>query len=166
MTANFRYLVASDLLRLGRAAGCRITQRHSAAVEELEETLGHPLFGHHLPGDIDADRRSVVAHARRILRKPTRSRRLVRHRHGTLTSVLRLGIILTLSSISAASARRTAPALPSFGLVLWDLTDNLIDALEACMDGRSAQRLPAQTGKSTGPCRCSGAVLFRLSARA
>ena len=41
--------------------------------------------------------KAVVAHARRILEEADQISELVRHRHGTLTSILRLGIIPTLS---------------------------------------------------------------------
>src|SRR3984957_4541480 len=99
--AELRYLVAvADLRHFGRAAErCRITQPTlSSQLRKLEETLGVPLVERtprFVP--LPPSGETVVTHARRILEKADQIAELVRPRHGTLTSVLRLGIIPTLS---------------------------------------------------------------------
>ena len=99
--AELRYLVAvADLRHFGRAAErCRITQPTlSSQLRKLEETLGVPLVERTTRSvTLTPIGASVVAHARRILEEADQISELVRHRHGTLTSVLRLGIIPTLS---------------------------------------------------------------------
>ena len=100
---------------------------------------------------------SVVAHARRILEEADQISELVRHRHGTLTSVLRLGIIPTLSPyILPLLLDRLHQRFPELRLVLReDLTDNLIDALDGLHARRPADR-PARAGRrAIGRCRCS-----------
>ncbi len=135
--AELRYLVAvADLSHFGRAAErCGITQPTlSSQLRKLEESLGVPLverttrFVSLTP--IGAD---VVAHARRLLEEADQISELVRHRHGTLTSVLRLGIIPTLSPyILPLLLDQLHQRFPEIRLVLReDLTDNLIAALEA-----------------------------------
>ena len=91
---------------------------------------------------------SVVAHARRILEEADQISELVRHRHGTLTSVLRLGIIPTLSPyILPLLLDELHQRFPELRLVLReDLTDNLIDALEAYTLDVLLIALPEQDG--------------------
>jgi LysR family hydrogen peroxide-inducible transcriptional activator len=135
--AELRYLVAvADLGHFGRAAErCRVTQPTlSSQLRKLEESLGAPLverttrFVSLTPLGTD-----VVAHARRLLEEADQISELVRHRHGTLTSVLRLGIIPTLSPyILPLLLDPLHQRFPGLRLVLReDLTDNLIAALEA-----------------------------------
>src|SRR6478752_6706246 len=134
--AELRYLVAvADLRHFGRAAErCRVTQPTlSSQLRKLEDTLGVSL--------VERTTRSVtltpvgvrvVAHARRILEEADQISELVRHSHGTLTSVLRLGIIPTLSPyILPLLLDRLHQRFPELRLVLReDLTDNLVAALE------------------------------------
>lgn len=135
--AELRYLVAvADLSHFGRAAErCRITQPTlSAQLKKLEDNLGIPLverttrFVTLTP--IGAE---VVMHARRILEEADQIAELVRHRHGALTSVLRVGIIPTLSPyILPLLLERLHGQFPGLRLVLReDLTANLTAALEA-----------------------------------
>jgi LysR family transcriptional regulator, hydrogen peroxide-inducible genes activator len=151
--AELRYLVAvADLGHFGRAAErCRVTQPTlSSQLRKLEESLGVPLverttrFVSLTPVGHD-----VVAHARRLLEEADQIAELVRHRHGTLTSVLRLGIIPTLSPyilplLLGPMHRRFA----ELRLVLReDLTDNLIAALEAYTLDVLLIALPDQAGE-------------------
>jgi LysR family transcriptional regulator, hydrogen peroxide-inducible genes activator len=135
--AELRYLVAvADLRHFGRAADrCRVTQPTlSSQLRKLEETLGVPLVERTTRFvTLTPVGESVVAHARRILEEADQISELVRHRHGALTSVLRLGIIPTLSPyILPLLLRRLHEAFPGLRLVLReDLTDNLLQALEA-----------------------------------
>ena len=144
--AELRYLVAvADLRHFGRAAErCRITQPTlSSQLRKLEETLGVPLVERTTRSvTLTPIGESVVAHARRILEEADQISELVRHRHGTLTSVLRLGIIPTLSPyILPLLLDRLHQRFPDLRLVLReDLTDNLIDALEAYHARRPADR--------------------------
>jgi LysR family transcriptional regulator, hydrogen peroxide-inducible genes activator len=151
--AELRYLVAvADLSHFGRAAErCGITQPTlSSQLRKLEESLGVPLverttrFVSLTP--IGAD---VVAHARRLLEEADQITELVRHRHGTLTSVLRLGIIPTLSPyILPLLLDRLHQRFPEIRLVLReDLTDNLIAALEAYTLDVLLIALPEQAGE-------------------
>jgi LysR family transcriptional regulator, hydrogen peroxide-inducible genes activator len=151
--AELRYLVAvADLSHFGRAAErCGITQPTlSSQLRKLEESLGVPLverttrFVSLTP--IGAD---VVAHARRLLEEADQIAELVRHRHGTLTSVLRLGIIPTLSPyILPLLLDRLHQRFPEIRLVLReDLTDNLIAALEAYTLDVLLIALPEQAGE-------------------
>jgi LysR family hydrogen peroxide-inducible transcriptional activator len=91
----------------------------------------------------------VVEHARRILEEADQISALVRHRHGTLTSVLRLGIIPTLSPyILPLLLDRLHQRFPEIRLVLReDLTDNLIAALEAYTLDVLLIALPEQAGE-------------------
>src|ERR1700751_69097 len=99
--AELRYLVAvADLSHFGRAAErCRVTQPTlSSQLRKLEENLRVPLVERTTRFvTLTPIGKAVVAHARRILEEADQIAELVRHRHGTLTSVLRLGIIPTLS---------------------------------------------------------------------
>jgi LysR family hydrogen peroxide-inducible transcriptional activator len=135
--AELRYLVAvADLGHFGRAAErCCVTQPTlSSQLRKLEESLGEPLverttrFVSLTP--LGAE---VVAHARRLLEEADQITELVRHRHGTLTSVLRLGVIPTLSPyILPLLLAPLHGRFPELRLVLReDLTDNLVAALEA-----------------------------------
>lgn len=135
--SELRYLVAiADLCHFGRAAErCRVTQSTlSSQLRKLEESLEVSLverttrFATLTP--IGAD---VVAHARRILEEADQISELVRHRHGTLTSVLRLGIIPTLSPyILPHLLGRLHKSFPELRLVLReDLTGNLMAALDS-----------------------------------
>jgi LysR family transcriptional regulator, hydrogen peroxide-inducible genes activator len=135
--AELRYLVAvADLRHFGRAAErCGITQPTlSSQLRKLEETLGVPL--------VERSTRvvmltpmgeSVVAHARRMMEEAEQISELVRNGIGALTSVLRLGIIPTLSPyILPLLLKRLHDVFPRLRLVLReDLTDNLLDALDA-----------------------------------
>ena len=102
--AELRYLVAvADLSHFGRAAErCRVTQPTlSSQLRKLEENLGVPLVERTTRFvTLTPIGKAVVAHARRILEEADQISELVRHRHGTLTSILRLGIIPTLVPIS------------------------------------------------------------------
>jgi len=135
--AELRYLVAvADLRHFGRAAErCRVTQPTlSSQLRKLEETLGVPLVERTTRFvTLTPIGTNVVAHARRILEEADQISELVRHRHGTLTSVLRLGIIPTLSPyILPLLLSRLHGSFPELRLVLReDLTDNLIAALDA-----------------------------------
>jgi len=135
--AELRYLVAvADLRHFGRAAErCRITQPTlSSQLRKLEENLGVPLVERTTRFvTLTPVGEGVVAHARRILEEADQISALVRHRHGTLTSVLRLGIIPTLSPyILPLIFKRLHETFPDLRLVLReDLTDNLLDALES-----------------------------------
>ena len=150
--AELRYLVAvADLRHFGRAAErCRITQPTlSSQLRKLEETLGVPLVERTTRSvTLTPIGASVVAHARRILEEADQISELVRHRHGTLTSVLRLGIIPTLSPyILPLLLDRLHQRFPELRLVLReDLTDNLIDALEAYTLDVLLIALPEQAG--------------------
>src|SRR6201995_5030329 len=135
--AELRYLVAvADLSHFGRAAErCRVTQPTlSSQLRKLEEGLGVPLVERTTRFvTLTPVGTAVVAHARRILEEADQIAELVRHRHGTLMSVLRLGIIPTLSPyILPLLLDRLHERFPELRLVLReDLTDNLIEALEA-----------------------------------
>ena len=135
--AELRYLVAvADLRHFGRAADrCRVTQPTlSSQLRKLEESLGVPLVERTTRFvTLTAVGESVVEHARRILEEADQISALVRHSHGTLTSVLRLGIIPTLSPyILPLVLKRLHGDFPDLRLVLReDLTDNLLDALES-----------------------------------
>ena len=135
--AELRYLVAvADLSHFGRAAErCRVTQPTlSSQLMKLEETLGVPLVERTTRFvTLTPVGASVVAHARRILEEADQISELVRLRHGTLTSVLRLGIIPTLSPyILPLLLDPLHQSFPELRLVLReDLTDNLMAALDA-----------------------------------
>jgi LysR family hydrogen peroxide-inducible transcriptional activator len=134
---ELRYLVAvADLSHFGRAAErCRVTQPTlSSQLSKLEETLGVPLVERSTRFvTLTPIGMSVVAHARRILEEADQIAELVRHRHGTLTSVLRLGIIPTLSPyILPQFLDKLHQRFPGLRLVLReDLTDNLMAALDS-----------------------------------
>ena len=135
--AELRYLVAvADLRHFGRAAErCNVTQPTlSSQLRKLEDMLGVPL--------VERTTRSVtltpvgeriVTHARRILEEADSIAEIARHRHGTLTSILRLGIIPTLSPyILPLLLKKLHGSFPDLKLVLReDLTDNLLTALDA-----------------------------------
>lgn len=134
---ELRYLVAiADLRHFGKAAErCNVTQPTlSSQLRKLEDVLGVPL--------VERTTRSValtpvgeriVAHARRILEESDTISEIARHRHGTLTSVLRLGIIPTLSPyILPLLLKKLHVNFPDLRLVLReDLTHNLLTALDA-----------------------------------
>jgi LysR family hydrogen peroxide-inducible transcriptional activator len=134
--AELRYLVAvADLRHFGRAADrCHITQPTlSSQLRKLEDTLGVPLVERTTRFvTLTPIGESVVAHARRILEEADQISELVRHRHGALTSSLRLGIIPTLSPyILPLLLKQLHRDFPELRLVLReDLTDNLLDALD------------------------------------
>src|SRR5579863_4126064 len=135
--AELRYLVAvADLCHFGRAAErCRITQPTlSSQLRKLEESLGVALverttrFVTLTPIGV-----TVVEHARRILAEADQIEEIVRHRNGTLMSVLRLGIIPTLSPyILPLIFCGLHARFPGLRMVLReDLTVNLMAALDA-----------------------------------
>ncbi len=134
--AELRYLVAvADLSHFGRAAErCRVTQPTlSSQLRKLEENLGVPLVERTTRFvTLTPIGKAVVAHARRILEEADQISELVRHRHGTLTSILRLGIIPTLSPyILPLILERLHQDFPALRLVLReDLTANLMAALD------------------------------------
>jgi LysR family hydrogen peroxide-inducible transcriptional activator len=150
--AELRYLVAvADLRHFGRAAErCRVTQPTlSSQLRKLEETLGVPLVERTTRFvTLTPVGESVVAHARRILEEADQISAVCRHRHGTLTSALRLGIIPTLSPyILPLLLRRLHETFPHLRLVLReDLTDNLLDALESFALDVLLIALPEQGG--------------------
>jgi LysR family transcriptional regulator, hydrogen peroxide-inducible genes activator len=135
--AELRYLVAvADLSHFGRAAErCRVTQPTlSSQLRKLEDNLGVPLVERTTRFvTLTPIGKAVVAHARRILEEAGQISELVRHRHGTLTSALRLGIIPTLSPyILPLILERLHQNFPGLRLVLReDLTANLMASLDA-----------------------------------
>ena len=150
--AELRYLVAvAELRHFGHAAErCHITQPTlSSQLRKLEESLGVQL--------VERTTRSVtltpigeriVTHARRILEESDQIAELARHRQGALTSVLRLGIIPTLSPyILPLFLNRLHQSFPLLRLVLReDLTDNLLSALETHALDVLLIALPDQAG--------------------
>jgi LysR family hydrogen peroxide-inducible transcriptional activator len=134
---ELRYLVAvADLRHFGRAADrCNVTQPTlSSQLRKLEEGLGVPL--------VERTTRSVtltpvgeqiVTHARHMLEAADTISEIARHRHGTLMSTLRLGIIPTLSPyILPLLLNKLHARFPDLRLVLReDLTDNLMMALDS-----------------------------------
>lgn len=149
---ELRYLVAvADLRHFGHAAErCRVTQPTlSSQLRKLEETLGVPLVERTTRSvTLTPLGASVVAHARRILEEADLIAELVRHRHGTLTSALRLGIIPTLSPyILPLLLAPLHESFPDLRLVLReDLTDNLMAALDAYTLDVLMIALPEQMG--------------------
>jgi LysR family transcriptional regulator, hydrogen peroxide-inducible genes activator len=135
--SELRYLVAiADLRHFGRAAErCRVTQSTlSSQLRKLEESLEVSLVERTTRfATLTPIGAAVVAHARRILEEADQISELVRHRHGTLTSVLRLGIIPTLSPyILPHLLGRLHKSFPELRLVLReDLTANLMAALDS-----------------------------------
>jgi LysR family hydrogen peroxide-inducible transcriptional activator len=90
----------------------------------------------------------ILTHARRILEDADQITELARQRHGVLTSVLRLGIIPTLSPyILPLFLNRLHQSYPHLRLVLReDLTDNLLTALETHALDVLLIALPEQAG--------------------
>jgi LysR family transcriptional regulator, hydrogen peroxide-inducible genes activator len=135
--SELRYLIAvADLRHFGHAAErCHVTQPSlSGQLRRLEETLGVSL--------IERTTRFValtplgeriVAHARRIVEEADQIAHLTRHRHGTLTSDLRLGVIPPLGPyILPRFVNALHQSFPDLHLVLReDLMANLLAALEA-----------------------------------
>jgi len=134
--AELRYLVAvADLRHFGHAAErCHVTQPTlSGQLRKLEESLGAPLVERTTRVvTLTPLGERIVAHARRILEEADQISELARHRQGTLTSVLRLGIIPTLSPyILPLFLDKLHQTYPQLRLILReDLTDNLLVALE------------------------------------
>ena len=134
--AELRYLVAvADLRHFGRAAErCHITQPTlSSQLKKLEDNLGLSLVERTTRFvTLTPAGERIVTHARRILEEVDQIADLARHRHGALTSVLRLGIIPTLSPyILPLILNQLHQSFPELRLVLReDLTDNLLAALE------------------------------------
>jgi LysR family hydrogen peroxide-inducible transcriptional activator len=149
--AELRYLVAiADLRHFGRAAErCNVTQPTlSSQLRKLEETLGVPL--------VERTTRSVtltplgeriIVHARRMLEEAEQIAEIARHPHGILTSVLRLGIIPTLSPyLLPLILDRLHHDFPELRLILReDLTDNLLMALDTHALDVVLIALPQQT---------------------
>jgi len=135
--AELRYLVAvADLRHFGRAAAhCHVTQPTlSAQLRKLEETLGVPLVERSTRlVTLTPLGERIVTHARRILEEANQISELARWRHGTLKSVLRLGVIPTLGPyILPLFLNKLHQTFPELRLVLReDLTDNLLAALDA-----------------------------------
>jgi LysR family hydrogen peroxide-inducible transcriptional activator len=134
---ELRYLVAiADLRHFGRAADrCNVTQPTlSSQLRKLEEVLGAPLVERTTRSvSLTPLGEQVVPHARRILEEADTISVLARHGQGTLTSVLRLGIIPTLSPyILPLLLNKLHLNFPDLRLVLReDLTDNLLAALDS-----------------------------------
>jgi LysR family hydrogen peroxide-inducible transcriptional activator len=135
--SELRYLVAvADLRHFGHAAErCHITQSTlSTQLRKLEDFLGITLFERaNRPVTITPIGESIVIRARRIIEEADQICDLARRDEGLLSSVLKLGIIPTLSPyllpLFLDALHRTHPQLR---LVLReDLTANLIDALAA-----------------------------------
>ncbi|HEX3403952.1 MAG TPA: LysR substrate-binding domain-containing protein [Acetobacteraceae bacterium] len=154
--AELRYLVAvADLSHFGRAAErCRVTQPTlSSQLRKLEEGLGVPLVERTTRFvTLTPVGTAVVAHARRILEEADQIAELVRHRHGTLMSVLRLGIIPTLSPyILPLLLNRLHKRFPGLRMVLReDLTANLVAALDTYALDVLLIALPEQTAGYRG----------------
>jgi LysR family transcriptional regulator, hydrogen peroxide-inducible genes activator len=133
---ELRYLVAvADLRHFGHAAErCHISQPTlSSQLRKLEEQLGVTLIERTTRFvNITPVGERIVSHARRILEEADQIAELARHRHGALTSVLRLGIIPTLSPyILPLFLNRLHSAFPELRVVLREnLTDDLLAALE------------------------------------
>jgi LysR family hydrogen peroxide-inducible transcriptional activator len=133
---ELRYLVAvADLRHFGRAAErCHISQPTlSSQLRKLEEELGVTLVERTTRFvTITQIGERIVSHARRILEEADQIAELARHRHGTLTSVLRLGIIPTLSPyILPLFLNQLHAAFPELRVVLREnLTDDLLEALD------------------------------------
>jgi LysR family transcriptional regulator, hydrogen peroxide-inducible genes activator len=150
--AELRYLVAvADHRHFGRAAErCHITQPTlSSQLKKLEDNLGMPLVERTTRFvTLTPIGERIVAHARRILEEVDQISELARHRQGVLTSVLRLGIIPTLSPyILPLFLNRLHESYPELRLVLReDLTDNLLAALEDHALDVLLVALPEQVG--------------------
>ena len=150
--AELRYLVAvADLSHFGRAAErCRVTQPTlSSQLRKLEEGLGIALVERTTRCvTLTPIGTAVVAHARRILEEADQIVELVRHRHGALTSVLRVGIIPTLSPyILPLLLTPLHQRFPGLRMILReDLTANLMAALDAYALDVVLIALPEQTG--------------------
>jgi LysR family transcriptional regulator, hydrogen peroxide-inducible genes activator len=150
--AELRYLVAvADLRHFGHAAErCHITQPTlSSQLRKLEDSLGVQLVERTTRSvTLTQTGERIVTHARRILEEADQIAELARHRHGVLTSVLRLGIIPTLSPyILPLFLNRLHQSYPHLRLVLReDLTDNLLTALETHALDVLLIALPEQVG--------------------
>ncbi len=148
---ELRYLVAvADLRHFGRAAErCHVTQPTlSSQLRKLEETLGVPLIERTTRVvALTAAGKQVVAHARRILEEADQIHELARHRKGTLSSILRLGIIPTLGPyILPSFLSKLHQRFADLRLVLReDLTDNLMTALDRYALDVLLLALPEQT---------------------
>jgi LysR family hydrogen peroxide-inducible transcriptional activator len=135
--AELRYLVAvADLRHFGRAAErCNVTQPTlSSQLRKLEDMLGVALVERTTRSvTLTPTGERIVAHARRILEEADSISEIARARHGTLTSILRLGIIPTLSPyILPLVLHKLHMSFPDLRLVLReDLTDNLLMALDS-----------------------------------
>ncbi|MCW3474524.1 hydrogen peroxide-inducible genes activator [Limobrevibacterium gyesilva] len=134
--AELRYLVAAaDLQHFSRAAErCRISQpTFSSQLRKLEDYLGVRLFERTTKAvTITPIGERVVAHARRIFEEVDQICELARHEQGTLTGVLRLGIIPTLGPyLLPLFLQHLHQAFPELRLILREgLTGNLLAALE------------------------------------
>jgi LysR family hydrogen peroxide-inducible transcriptional activator len=135
--SELRYLVAvADLRHFGRAADrCNVTQPTlSSQLRKLEEGLGVPLVERTTRSvTLTPQGERIVTHARRMLEEADTISEIARHRHGTLMSMLRIGIIPTLSPyILPLVLDKLHAAFPGLRLVLReDLTDNLLMALDS-----------------------------------
>ena len=122
-------------------------------MRKLEEGLGVPLVERTTRFvTLTPVGTAVVAHARRILEEADQIAELVRHRHGTLMSVLRLGIIPTLSPyILPLLLNRLHKRFPGLRMVLReDLTANLVAALDTYALDVLLIALPEQTAGYRG----------------
>jgi LysR family transcriptional regulator, hydrogen peroxide-inducible genes activator len=134
---ELRYLVAvADLRHFGRAADrCNVTQPTlSSQLRKLEDGLGVPLVERTTRSvNLTPTGDRIVMHARRILEEADTITEIARHRHGTLMSHLRLGIIPTLSPyILPLILTKLHADFPDLRLMLReDLTDNLLTALDS-----------------------------------
>ncbi|MSP00760.1 MAG: hydrogen peroxide-inducible genes activator [Acetobacteraceae bacterium] len=135
--SELRYLVAvADLRHFGQAAErCHITQSTlSTQLRKLEDFLGVTLLERiGRPVTVTPIGESIVIRARRIIEEADQICDLARQDEGLLSSVLKLGIIPTLSPyLLPMFLGELHKAHPQLRVVLReDLTANLIDALAA-----------------------------------
>jgi LysR family hydrogen peroxide-inducible transcriptional activator len=135
--SELRYLVAvADLRHFGHAAErCHITQSTlSTQLRKLEDFLGIILFERtSRPVTVTPIGESIVIRARRIIEEADQICDLARQDEGLLSSVLKLGIIPTLSPyLLPLFLEALHQGHPQLRVVLReDLTANLIDALAA-----------------------------------
>jgi LysR family hydrogen peroxide-inducible transcriptional activator len=135
--SELRYLVAvADLRHFGHAAErCHITQSTlSTQLRKLEDFLGVTLFERtSRPVTVTPIGENIVIRARRIIEEADQICDLARQDEGLLSSVLKIGVIPTVSPyLLPLFLEPLHRAHPQLRIVLReDLTANLIDALAA-----------------------------------